>query len=263
MSRIAHLSDLHLLEPGHLNRAGQARWRLKYLSGKRSLDSADRRRRALSALRDARPADHLVVTGDLTEDAHEAQFEAVAEVLDESGWTGDRVTLVPGNHDAYGPDTWSRALEGPLRPYAKNSTPGGRVELSDAILVPLSTAVEQFWGRSSGKLDLSSLPDLQALAETAAGRAIVLALHHPPFRILGHWAHGLLNHLDLSALLKAHPEIHLLHGHIHRHRDYVLGEGLPRVFSVEAVVDSDRPLRFYDVVQGRLVPVVMEKTEAA
>lgn len=263
MSRIAHVSDLHLLEPEHRNRSGQSRWRLQYLSAKRRLDSADRQTRTLAALVQARSADHLVITGDLTEDAHDAQFELVAELLDQSGWAPASVTLVPGNHDAYGPDTWARALAGPLRPYAASSLPGGRIELSDAVLVPLITAVEQFWARSSGKLDLSHLSDLNELVESAAGRAIVLLMHHPPFKVLGQWAHGLLNHVDIRDLLLTHPEIHLLHGHIHRHRDHIIGDGLPRVFSVEATVTSDQPVRFYDVVSGRLVPAEAQTIAAA
>lgn len=263
MSRIAHISDLHLLESAHRQRSGQALWRLQYLSAKRRLDPENRRQRALAAMISARSADHLVITGDLTEDAHTAQFELVAELLAESGWAPECVTLVPGNHDAYGPDAWARALAGPLRNYAPSSTPGGRIELPDAVLVPLITAVEQFWARSSGKLDLSHLADMNELVALAAGRAIVLLMHHPPYKVMGHWVHGLLNRVDIRDLLLAHPEIHLLHGHIHRHRDHAIGEGLPRVFSVEAVVTSDRPVRFYDVVDGRLVPAEVPVIAAA
>lgn len=254
MARIAHLSDFHLLEPEWEGRRGEAWWRLQYLSAKRRIDGADRRRRALEALVRARSADHLVLTGDLTEDAMDVQFETVAEVLRESGWDPDRVTLVPGNHDAYEEGAWSRALAGPLAPYARSSAPGTLVELKDAVIVPLTTAVEQFWARSSGLLDIGQIPDLRDLFATAGDRCVILALHHPPFRVLHQWVHGLLNHLDLSALLHANPTLHLLHGHIHRARDRAVGEGPPRVFSVDAVAESDQPLRYYDIAEGRLVP---------
>src|SRR5687767_9933485 len=83
MVRIAQLSDFHLLEPGHASRRGLRSWRLSFLSAHRALDAGDRvarARRALDAARAADP-DHVVITGDLTEDGTTHQFEALAELL--------------------------------------------------------------------------------------------------------------------------------------------------------------------------------------
>src|SRR5689334_5809263 len=101
MTRIAHISDLHLLEDKHQLRAAGERLRLSFLSFGRRLDAEERRQRLRSALWSYRAsgAEHLVVTGDLTEDGTEAQFEALAEVFLDSGIDPREVTLVPGNHD--------------------------------------------------------------------------------------------------------------------------------------------------------------------
>ena len=83
MARIAHVTDLHLLEDDHRWRTAAERVRLSFLSFGRSLDAAWRRKAAARALRRAlsfRP-DHIVITGDLTEDGAPQQFEVLAAVL--------------------------------------------------------------------------------------------------------------------------------------------------------------------------------------
>lgn len=247
---MAHLSDFHLVEPGHAERRGEDWWRLRYLSLRRPIDAEARIARARSALAAAAGADHLVLTGDLTEDARDEQFALVAELLAESPFRPEQVTLVPGNHDAYAPDAWSRALDGPLAAWAPTSR--GLVELADALIVPLSTAVEQFWTRSSGVL--AELPDLGELLDQARDRAVLLALHHPPFRVLHHWVHGLANHGDVRELLAAHGTLHCLHGHTHRATSRTLDGDAPRVFCVEAVAESASPGRGYRVADGRVDP---------
>src|SRR5215831_11304879 len=84
--RIAHLSDFHLLEPDVGRRGLRERVRLGYLSLFRPLDAEGRVRRALGALARAceKGFDHLVISGDLTEDGTAQQFEEVARVLFES-----------------------------------------------------------------------------------------------------------------------------------------------------------------------------------
>jgi formate--tetrahydrofolate ligase len=83
MVRIAQLSDFHLLESDHARRRGVSLLRLKFLSAHRALDAARRvrcAREALSAARATAP-DHVVLTGDLTEDGTVAQFEVLADLL--------------------------------------------------------------------------------------------------------------------------------------------------------------------------------------
>src|SRR5687768_293203 len=218
MTRIAHLSDLHLLEEEVRGRSGKARVRVGYLSLKRPIDFEDRRARAVAAIQAAKAEgfDHLVVTGDLTEDGQLAQFEVVREVLEECKLDPAQVTLTPGNHDAYG-DGWDAAIAGPLAAYAKTSARGAVTSLPGCTVVAVSSAVPQTFLRSSGHIDDEQL---DAIAEHARkGECVLVAQHHPPFKVMHQWVHGLLNHADVNELLGEYENLYVLHGHIHRRKD--------------------------------------------
>lgn len=263
MTHLAHLSDFHLLDEAHARRGGGDRLRLNFLSFGRPLDHARRRQRAGAALREARRsgAQHLLLTGDLTEEGLPAQFEILAELLAESGWAPSRVTLVPGNHDAYAHgEAWTRALEGPLRAYRETSTAGVPVELPGATVLPLSTAINQPVTRSAGSIAGAELAAVARAATQSrrAGSTLLLAMHHPPQR---HplppmqWIDGLKEHAAMGALLAEHDHVHVLHGHTHVATDRGVRPGAaPRIFSAEAVVESATPLRVYQVRHGRLWP---------
>ncbi|WP_437717572.1 metallophosphoesterase [Sorangium sp. So ce448] len=261
MTTIAHLTDFHLLEADHDRRRGAERWRLRYLSFGRPIDAAQRRRRTLAALIEAgrSGADHLVLTGDLTEDGTPAQFEVLAAVLAESGWDPARVTLVPGNHDAYTEGAWERALEGCLRPFAATSRQGTAVALPGAVVAAVSTAMMQPVTRSAGAIAARELSWIASLAAEArrSGDALVLAQHHPPLRHpIGamQWLDGLINSAELMALLHEHDHLHVIHGHTHRAHDAPVRSGAPpRIFCAQALVDGPSPLRLYRVRCGRLL----------
>jgi 3',5'-cyclic AMP phosphodiesterase CpdA len=100
---LAHLSDPHLPP---LPEA-----RLRELAGKRALGYFNwtrnrhkyHRREVLDALvadMQAQRPDHIAVTGDLVNLALEAEFTPARAWLESVG-TPQRVTVVPGNHDAY------------------------------------------------------------------------------------------------------------------------------------------------------------------
>src|SRR5690348_15419681 len=153
IARIAHLSDVHTLEP----QRDAYGWGHKFVSIHRPLDGAGRLRKLERALAAAKQsgADHVVISGDLTEMGTEAQFAAFAEVLQASGLEPARVTLVPGNHDAYtAGGAWTRALEGPLAPYAASSAraPGHVVDRGDVVILPVDTSRYQSVALSGGHL---------------------------------------------------------------------------------------------------------------
>lgn len=264
MTLIAHLSDLHLLEAKHAERRGLPRRRLAYLSAGRPHDADDRRRRALAALRAAREsgAEHVVVTGDLTEDGVIAQFEVLAEVLSESRLSPSRVTLLPGNHDVYDArDAFLRALEGPLAAFAETSRPGAPIALRDAVLLPVSTAVPQPYHLSAGSLGQPEIAATTTFAESTrrSGRAVILAMHHPPNRRMNpvmQWFDGFRDHVAVGAILEANDHVHVIHGHAHEVSDRGVRAGAtPRIFGADAVVTAESPVRFYQARHGRLTPL--------
>ncbi len=102
---IAHLSDLHLLS---LEGAVPFRLFNKRITGylnlrfhRKSVHKAFAVKAAARAIRQL-GVDQVVITGDVSNLALENEFELVRTFLAEDlGLPADRVSLVPGNHDAY------------------------------------------------------------------------------------------------------------------------------------------------------------------
>jgi 3',5'-cyclic AMP phosphodiesterase CpdA len=263
MTLIAHISDLHLLEDTLHERRGASWARLQYLTFGKPRSPATRRLRVRRLLDMAlrAHADHLVVTGDLTEDGTMGQFESLATVLAESGWAPSRVTLVPGNHDVYShPDAWREALEGPLARYAATSTEGAVVPLQDACIVPLSTAVHQPVLRAAGEVSRRALDALSSWASLKSHEwhAVVIAQHHPPEpHALPplQWLDGLRGHEGLRRVLALHDHLHVLHGHTHAAASKpVRPGGAERIFSVDTAQGGGESLRLYRARYRRLWP---------
>jgi 3',5'-cyclic AMP phosphodiesterase CpdA len=266
VTRIAHLSDAHILEHRPASRRTGYDLGLRFVSLGRPLDAWERRKKLACAFAAARRAgaDHFVVSGDLTETGTEEQFEAFAEVLDATQIDPGRVTLVPGNHDAYSrPDAWARALEGPLAPYARTSAraPGHVVALGDVTLLPVDVACHQPVTRSSGELTRLAAESLECRFRDPllARDAVVLVQHHPPYRRFGawQWIDGLRGWAPLMNLLERFAHVQLLHGHLHRAVSTGVTVGRDRVFGAPAVVDDAHAprVRMYEVRGGALASV--------
>ena len=124
MTRIAHISDVHMLDPNPSRTRSGFSMRVRFLSFGRPLDAEARQRKLRRSLETAKRvgAQHFVLSGDLTEIGAPGEYETLAEVLHDSGIAPDRMTLVPGNHDVYSTaEAWRWALEGPLAAFAKTS----------------------------------------------------------------------------------------------------------------------------------------------
>jgi len=106
--RLAHLSDLHLTPAGALGLrhlcSRRAIGALNWFLNRHGRHSEAAVRAAVQGVLQAR-ADHVVVTGDLTNLALDAEFELAASVLRP---LSGHLTVVPGNHDYYSPDAVRR-----------------------------------------------------------------------------------------------------------------------------------------------------------
>jgi 3',5'-cyclic AMP phosphodiesterase CpdA len=264
-TRIAHLSDVHMLDaqPSR-TRSG---WSMghRFLSFGRPLDPVGRRRKLAHALSAARRVGvhHVVISGDLTEIGTPGEFESLAEALHDSGIAPERFTLVPGNHDLYtAPNAWRAALDGPLAAFRETSAnvPGRIVECAGVRILPVDVAYHQPVTRSAGCMPAEILDILQnrAADPRLSDRPLVVVQHHPPFvrktRAL-HWLDGLVGAARLMTLLEAFRHLFVLHGHLHHIVNRALGCGVDRILGATAVVDDrDAPrVRIYDVNGGRLV----------
>src|SRR5579871_2104455 len=103
--RIAHFSDLHLLS---LEGVSMRRFMNKRLTGYANLrlkrGSIHRASYVRAIAREVRriQADHVIVTGDLTNLALEPEFELARAVIEKDlDLSPKDVTIVPGNHDVY------------------------------------------------------------------------------------------------------------------------------------------------------------------
>ena len=221
---LAHLSDPHL-PPLPVPRLAElvGKRALGYLNWTRNRHKVHRRDvldALVSDMQTQRP-DHIAVTGDLVNLALEAEFAPSLKWLESVG-TPDRVTVIPGNHDAYVRATQHRFAE-----TWKNYLGGD--EASDAVtfpslrrrgplaLISLSSAVPTPPLMATGWLGNSQLEALDHMLTTLAAEQAfrVLLVHHPlrsDSRIK-----RLTDSAALLALLKRHGVELVLHGHDHVH----------------------------------------------
>jgi 3',5'-cyclic-AMP phosphodiesterase len=260
--QIAHLSDVHLIAARSQRRGYGLRSRAVRMG--RTNDPALRGKRLATALRAVKEsgADHLVVSGDLTELGDEAEYELFAEVLSDSGIAAENITLIPGNHDMYtARDGWQRALGGPLAPWSDASARAGTevhvVDRGDVAFVPLDVTIHQSVLWSGGELRAEAAARIDRLARdpALAGKPLVLVIHHPPFPKHDNAAYRFVDSLKGSELvyelLARHPNLHLLHGHFHRVLDRERMFGAP---GVADDLDGEPRVRLYDVNGSALVP---------
>jgi 3',5'-cyclic AMP phosphodiesterase CpdA len=222
--RLAHLSDPHLPP---LPAA-----RLRDLAGKRAFGYLNwtrnrhkyHRRDVLDALvadmQGQRP-DHIAITGDLVNLALETEFTPAQAWLESVG-PPDKVTIVPGNHDAYVratrhhfAATFGNYLRGDSGgedasfPFVRRRGPVALIGASSAVPTPPLMA--------TGWLGGAQLADLERiLAQLAAEQVFrVLLVHHPLHS--DSRAKRLTDSLKLRTLLHRHGVELVLHGHDHVH----------------------------------------------
>lgn len=266
MFRLAHLSDPHV-PPLPQPRVGELMNKrlFGYLSWQRrrkGIHRADMLDRLTEDLKSKQP-DHVVVTGDLTNISLPGEFEAAAHWLRRLG-TPDRVTVVPGNHDAYVAVPFERSWHhwaGYMSNEA-NGNPGqeprgfGDFPLvrrrGPVAVVGTSSALPTGPGMATGKLGPAQLGELERQLEILGREGLfrVVLMHHPPLDATTKHRKRLLDSTDfLAAVKRAGAEL-VLHGHDHRFLEAEIdGPGGPipvfGVPSASARPYSDRPGAHY------------------
>ncbi|MEZ4451498.1 MAG: metallophosphoesterase [Nannocystaceae bacterium] len=228
--RFVHCSDIHLLD---LEGVSPLRFLNKRLTGAVNL-AMNRRRHYAGHLFDhiveharAEGADRLVITGDVTNLALEAEFALVRKKLEEAGLP---VTVIPGNHDAYTRGSVrTRRFEEYLGGFMEGERQGSHdypfvQRFGDVALIGLSTAIATLPLYATGRLGDEQLRRLDAILE-ALGRekvARIVLIHHPVMPGVAKARHDLL---DLDAFMKViarrGAEL-ILHGHEHLHIEGML-----------------------------------------
>jgi 3',5'-cyclic AMP phosphodiesterase CpdA len=222
---LAHLSDPHL-PPLPAVRLGELinKRAFGYLNWTRNRHKYQRREvlDALIADVHARAPDHIAVTGDFVNLALEAEFAPARAWLETVG-AADRVSIVPGNHDAYvratAPrfaETFADYLAGDDAPHAGHPFPLLR-RRGPLALIGVSSAVPTPPLRATGWLGADQLAALDAMLTKLSTEPLfrVLMIHHP-LRSDAR-AKRLTDSPELCALLKRHGVELILHGHDHIH----------------------------------------------
>ena len=222
---LAHLSDPHLPPP-----LGA---RLAELAGKRAFGYLNwtrnrhrfHRRDALDVLVSdlrAQVPDHIAVTGDLVNLALEAEFAPARKWLESVG-PPERVTVVPGNHDAYVratrhrfAESWDSYLSGDKRADHGDLFPTLR-RRGPVVLIGVSSAVPTPPLMATGRLGKNQIEALEPLlASLASEQAFRILLIHHPLRSSAR-AKRLTDSAELLTLLKHGGVDLVLHGHDHVH----------------------------------------------
>jgi 3',5'-cyclic AMP phosphodiesterase CpdA len=229
MFALAHLSDPHL--------SPMPRPKLTQLMGKRAIGYFNwRARRAIHHNPDRlgiltadllqRGFDHLAVTGDLVNLGLPGEYDAARSFLENLG-PGDRVSMVPGNHDAYVRgtallhlDMWKEyiagdesarktGLAGAAFPYLRRR--------GDLAIIGLSTAIPTAPFLATGKLGKAQLLELDHVLGTLKDehRFRVILIHHPPVGFRSPHER-LTDAAAFRAVIAKHGAELILHGHDHR-----------------------------------------------
>jgi 3',5'-cyclic AMP phosphodiesterase CpdA len=257
---LAHLSDPHL--------STIPRPRLIELAGKRGLGLVNwhlRRRRkhradvidALLGDLAAQAPDHIAVTGDLVNVALPGEFAAARAFLDRLG-PPERVSFVPGNHDAYvraalahSHTHWSHYFAGDASsldttnafPYLRRRGPVAIVGVSTALPTGPFMATGRIGGAQLARLDrmLADLPQ-------DVFRAVLL--HHPPVARPHDRLKRLIDAGAFREVLQRRGAELVLFGHIHVTTVTWLdgpARAIPAVSiaSASATQDSEEPARYH------------------
>lgn len=233
--RIAHVTDLHVLSDRSVE------WR-EMLFNKRITGYANtilrrgrvHRREYLERVLEGatRNADHLVVTGDITNLALESEYDEARQLLDDAAKRCE-TTVVPGNHDIYLPPIhrerrfphhFGRFLESDLPELALDhpSGPFPCVKLrGPAAIIGLSSAVPRPPFIAAGYIGEDQLEALgRVLAHDEVARRLpVILIHHPPVDERARWKQlrdGLVDAAALRRTLAPLTRGLVLFGHLHK-----------------------------------------------
>lgn len=225
--RLIHLTDPHLTTLAH--------WRPGLRSGKRWLSwlswQKGRRKRhlrsRLDALTDAlrvKDPDAWAITGDLCQIGLDAEAAEAREWLDRLS-SPDRVLLVPGNHDIFADDShepihrrWGDYL------HVEPDSPAWPVvrRFGDVVLIGLNSAVVTPPLRAGGRLGARMRARLEDELERSENSCRVLLIHHPPLPGTCKPRKALADDAEMAEILKRHSPAVVLHGHLHRAREWRL-----------------------------------------
>lgn len=172
----------------------------------------------------AQKPDHIALTGDIVNVSLPQEFRCAAEWLAAFD-TPDRITVIPGNHDAYvsipwaeGMGRWGAYIAGDGQPPAASMDVFPTLRRRNGIaLIGLSTGVPKPPLLATGDLGETQIARAERLlAETdREGLCRIVLIHHPPLTDQSRWKH-LTDAGAFQAMIRRVGCEAILHGHNHR-----------------------------------------------
>ncbi|NTX49637.1 phosphodiesterase [Burkholderia cepacia] len=204
MTVIAQLSDIHVRPHGVLYQD--------------AVDSNVMFSAAVDSLNRIRPEpDLIVISGDLTDEGTEDEYQKLRELLVE---LRRPFVVLPGNHDDRG------NLRAAFSDHAWLPNEGAlsfALDVGELRLVALDTSVP---GLHHGELDAETLAWLDSELTEHRSRTVVIVMHHPPFMTGIPYldVYGLRNADAFARVLARHSNVdRILAGHVHRSMQTRLG----------------------------------------
>ena len=272
--RLAHCSDLHLLSHDG------ARW--VELMNKRWIGAANlmtnrSRHYHVAAFEhmvedmNAQGIEHVLCTGDVTNLALEQEFKFARERFDKLAGGPTHVTVIPGNHDAYvaeGVEHFASVFDEYHRADDEWAWPDGerwpivRVR-GELALIGISTSKATPWFTAYGRVGEAQLERLaKVLADPRlAGKARVVAIHHPPAgKRAQSKIRGLRDHEAFAKVIAEGGADLIVHGHEHRDMTEELtgpGGPVPVRGVASGTYHHDKPerigrYRIYEISAGQI-----------
>ncbi|MCK9193623.1 MAG: metallophosphoesterase [Nevskia sp.] len=247
--RLAHLSDPHLHfraltqeSPSGLSKRSLSRW--SWSRGRGELQRPEVLAAAVDDIR-SHNADHIAISGDITNFSFPGEFSAAAAWFATLG-EAENVSVIPGNHDALVAVPWREGL-GHWQPWMTADAPGAepfpylRVR-GPMALIGLSSALPTPPAFASGRLGIPQLLRLEALLEETKARGLcrVVMLHHPPTDGVVTVRKALRDRTAFRAVLARAGAEMVLHGHSRDARfdplpgpnGLIAGLGLPSISAI-------------------------------
>lgn len=224
MFRLAHISDPHLGPLPPLSRSDYFNKRiigfLNWKGNRKHHMTAEWLDRLTGDLQTRAP-DHIAVTGDLTNLAMKQEFAAGRAWLETLG-PAERVSVVPGNHDAYIPGAFSRHGR-QWAPYMVGDDAGDRLRFpylrrrEGVALIGISTAVAMPPLLAGGILGRGQSRRLRRMLEdpALADHFKVVMIHHPPHKGATLRQKALYDAARFRRAIRDAGADLILHGHTH------------------------------------------------
>ncbi|PIV77354.1 MAG: metallophosphoesterase [Rhodobacteraceae bacterium CG17_big_fil_post_rev_8_21_14_2_50_63_15] len=231
---LAHLSDPHLPLPTGIPPLALLNKRLLGLlswhSRRYRLHRPETLDKLVADLLDRTP-DHIMVTGDLTNLGLDVEYRRARAWLDSLGGP-ERVTVIPGNHEALVSGAWEQGAAH-WQPYWQ----GDAAAETDVVhsfptlrrrggiaLIALSSAIASPPGLAVGALGRAQIDRLVPILRQTRQENLfrVLLIHHPPIDGTVRHRKRLRDGADLRALLEREGIELVLHGHSHKSHHQVL-----------------------------------------